>query len=936
MRALWAAGLLLRRLRVERGIVALIFVLVAGTSFVFASAPRLFDRVAVDGLRYAARAAPAEQRNITLSSTAAFTPGAAGGVSAVRSRGDRLEAQFPATVAALISGRQLRVTTVRFYVPKPPIYETHLSLRYQDGLTEATRLVDGRWPVDRGVPLRQPGDPVEPGHQPPGSGSDPRAEPGPVILEAAFSTAEATEIGVKVGDHLAVTLDNSDPLIRQTGAQITATEIEVVGLYEPLEPSSDYWSRLDELLLVSQHGTEDHPIAYATAYVPAEMYPSLGATGLPFHNEWRYLVDPDRVDASRLDQLQLDLRRLGRIDAGDVTLVTALPRIVERFAADRARSESVLSIAAIGPFALAAGAMAMVAILLVGRRRATLALTRGRGASGALVLGTQLWESILLAGTAAIVGLLLAMVLINATSNASSVALSIGVAVAASLILVGASWTIARRSLGQVERDDPPVFRVAPRRLVIELTIVLVAVGATLLLRQRGLGAGATGEVAAVDPLLSSVPVLGGLAAGIVALRLYPVPIRALGWVAARRRDVVPVLGLRTIGRNPAAANLPLLVLLLTAAFGSFSSVVVTSLDRGQVTASYLNTGADLRVEEIGIGVLSPYLKPETVEGVEAAAPGIVDPSARFAMGTYQRSTIFLESVDPVAYQDVVGGTPADPRWPRAFLEQPTKPGAGTDADPIPAIVSRKLPVGSGNLAIGDTFRMTVSGQSMLFQVAEQRATFAGIDERLPFAVVPFNWLFAAFENGPLPPSVVWLRAPAEVKARMIARIAEQRDLARVVSRYDDYAVLHDAPLVAAIPAGYRLALLVAAAYMAMTIIGALVLAGARRTRDLAFLRTLGITGRQSLALTIMEHAPPVLLALIPGVALGIGIAVLCEPGLGLEAFVGSSGVPLSIDWPQLLAIAAGLTAVVVVAVGAGTWLSRRGRMVDALRIGDD
>ncbi len=84
------------------------------------------------------------------------------------------------------------------------------------------------------------------------------------------------------------------------------------------------------------------------------------------------------------------------------------------------------------------------------------------------------------------------------------------------------------------------------------------------------------------------MPVLAGLAAGIVALRLYPLPIRALGWLAARRRDFVPVLGLRTIGRHPGAANLPLLVLLLTAAFGAFSSVLASSIDRGQVTASYL------------------------------------------------------------------------------------------------------------------------------------------------------------------------------------------------------------------------------------------------------------------------------------------------------------------------------------------------------------
>lgn len=944
MRSLWAAALLLRRVRGELGIVLLIFLLVAGTSFVFAAAPRLFNQVSVDGLRYAGRSATVEQRNLSLTTAAPFTPGPKGGVSGVRARGDALAAQFPASVDALITARTLRVTTVRFNVPDPPRYDTRLSLRYQDGLRDATRLVAGRWPVDRGIPLRQPGEPIEPGKQPPGSGgADPGSEPKPVIVEAALSTAEATEIGVGVGDRLPVVLDNSDPLVRGTGVEITATEVEVVGLYDALDPADEYWSRLDDLLYVSQRGNEDHQIGYATAYVPADAVPNLSLEGLVFHIEWRYLVDPERLDASHVDQLQADLRRLGRIgDSTDesagsrISLVTGLPRIVDRFVADRTRSESLLSIAAIGPFALACGAMAMVAILLVGRRRAGLALTRGRGASGALVLGTQLWEAILVAGAASAAGFFLAETFIEAPPGRLSAVLAIAVAVTAVLLLVGASWRTARQTLGQLERDDPPVFRVAPRRLVIELTVVVIALGATLLLRQRGLTIEGGDSAVEADPLLASVPVLSGLAAGIVALRLYPLPIRALGWLAARRRDIVPVLGLRTIGRNPAAANLPLLVLLLTAAFGAFSSVIVTSLDRGQVAASYVNVGADYRVEEIGIGVLSPYLEPGSVAGVDAEAPGIVDTSAAFAYSAYQRSTIHLESVDPLAYEDVVAGTPVDPRWPADFLAPPGESGVGTDADPIPAILSTKLPLGSGIVRTGDTFHMTVSGQSMVFRVVEQRADFAGIDKRVPFAVAPFNWVRAAFTNGPLPPSVVWLRAPGEVGDRLIARVAEVRDFARVVSRYDAYAVLHDAPLVAAIASGYRLALVVAATFMAFTIIGALVLAGARRTRDLAFLRTLGISGGQSVALTVMEHGPPVLLALAPGVALGIGMAVLAEPGLGLAAFVGTGGVPLFVDWPGLAVMVLALVAVVAAAVTAGTWLSRRGRMVDALRIGDD
>ena len=46
MGSVWAAGFLLRRLRAEVGVVALLVALVALTSFLFAGAPRLFNLVA--------------------------------------------------------------------------------------------------------------------------------------------------------------------------------------------------------------------------------------------------------------------------------------------------------------------------------------------------------------------------------------------------------------------------------------------------------------------------------------------------------------------------------------------------------------------------------------------------------------------------------------------------------------------------------------------------------------------------------------------------------------------------------------------------------------------------------------------------------------------------------------------------------------------------
>jgi hypothetical protein len=98
-------------------------------------------------------------------------------------------------------------------------------------------------------------------------------------------------------------------------------------------------------------------------------------------------------------------------------------------------------------------------------------------------------------------------------------------------------------------------------------------------------------------------------------------------------------------------------------------------------------------------------------------------------------------------------------------------------------------------------------------------------------------------------------------------------------------------------------------------------------------LRTLGVSSRQAQGLTAVENGPPVVLALIPGVLLGVGVALLVEPGLGLAEFVGAPGVPLFIDWSTLGVVVVAMIVVVVVAIVAGTWLAGRTRLTSALRI---
>lgn len=152
MSAFSAAALLLRRLRTETGILLLLFALVALTSFLFAAAPRLLNRVSDDAVRYAVANASPVERDVWLYADGFIGAGTGGGASALQTYGEVREADFPVTIDGLVSNRVQGFTSVRFIVPQSIV---DLSVRYQDGVTDAARLTAGRWPVDRGMQLQQ-------------------------------------------------------------------------------------------------------------------------------------------------------------------------------------------------------------------------------------------------------------------------------------------------------------------------------------------------------------------------------------------------------------------------------------------------------------------------------------------------------------------------------------------------------------------------------------------------------------------------------------------------------------------------------------------------------------------------------------------------------------------------------------------------------------
>jgi putative ABC transport system permease protein len=434
------------------------------------------------------------------------------------------------------------------------------------------------------------------------------------------------------------------------------------------------------------------------------------------------------------------------------------------------------------------------------------------------------------------------------------------------------------------------------------------------------------------DAYLAVVPILVGLAAGLLLRHVYPLPIRVLAWLAAALRSLVPALALRSAARDRGSGQLPLVVLMLATAIGVFASVLLVTVERGQDTASWREFGADYRLEARVNDLLPAGLDVAGLPEVDAhAAVYLTD--VRLRGGTVRSIGATLEAIDATAYPDVVAGTPAHTILPTSFAARAwDEETAGTRADPVPAIVSRDVARRTG-LVEGELLALFLPGGEVYFRVAEFRDSFAGLPAGRTFVVAPLAGVAAAISGPSVGRSALYVRAPATAATRLREAAALYGSTIAVASRHERYAQLRGAPLMEAIDVGFGLALAAALGYAALCLAAGLVLALAARQRQVALLRILGVRRREFVALLLIEHAPVIAVGLLGGVALGVIVSWLLVPGLGLEAFAASTGrLPVVIDVRYVILLGIAPIAVVASVVLAGAWLAQRADVAGAVR----
>lgn len=438
------------------------------------------------------------------------------------------------------------------------------------------------------------------------AGRRPGAVPaGGEVVEVAVPEAAARQLGMRPGPRVLTLTDRlGGPPVR----------VRVTGVYRPADATAPYW-RLDRL----GGGRGLHADGTFTSYGPLVADVTVFGPGPVVRQElgWAATADFRTLRADDVDGLR-DAARQSRdfiaaqpLLGGDATARTSLPEALDRLERSLLVARATLLIVSAQLALLALYALLLVARLLTAERDGETRLLLARGASRRRIAALAGAEALLLALPAAVCAPLLAGPLtrllagwglpagtglrLDAVPGPLVWLTGPAVAVACAAAVAGPALTAARAADRGRARALP-----GPLRAGADLALVALAGVAYWQLERRGadgglLGGGRGGPLG-VDPLLIAAPALALLAGAVLTLRLLPVAARIAGRRAAAGRGLTAPLAGWQLSRRPARAAGPVLLLVLAVSMGMLAIAHGASWQRSQDDQADFRAGADIRV----------------------------------------------------------------------------------------------------------------------------------------------------------------------------------------------------------------------------------------------------------------------------------------------------------------------------------------------------
>ncbi len=790
-------------------------------------------------------------------------------------------------------------------------------------------------------------------------------------VEVLISHELASRLGFQAGEtYVAYTQ------VREQEGTIRDVQIpiRIAGTWEPTDPQEAFWffkpTRFAERLIVPE-GTFSERLS---GQLKGEVYTAV----------WYMMMDPVNI---RHDTA-LPLLRNGLVVQQQISGLLfniRLARSPMEALINYQYTSNVLTILlyafSIPIMGLLFAFITLTAGMAVERRRNEAAVLRSRGARAIQMIMIAAMEGLLLGllalALSAPVGMFVASLIgqtrsfldfsaqmdalrVNMTSAAWRFGL-IGVAlvvVAQVLPTFGAS----RYTIVSYKREVARMLR-RPwwQRMWLDVLLLIPAGYGAYLLRQQG-SLVVMGDVLEAtpysDPLLFLVPALGIFALTLFFLRLMPVIMTIIAWIAGRTRAVGLLMAARHLARTPGFYSTPLILLVLTLSLSAFTASLAYTLDAHLNDQMHYRIGADMQFLDLGegnpdTGVALAFEETATSntttdsEGPRwffmpladyLSAPGIEQVTRVGRFPAYARMTtgnqvgVFM-GIDRATFTPIAFWRPD---FAASSLGELTNALATTHNG---VLVPRSF-MEEQALRMGDTIRVIVStyGQDndVILQVVGHFELFpTWYPSEGPLFVGNLDYLF---ENaGGQFPYSVWLKTapdadyaalgnqglsgrPLDWQAPTIEILAEQR----LPDRQGLFGLLSVGFTAAAV----------------LTVLGFLLYALVsfrRRFIEFGVLRAVGLSGAQMTAFLAWELA----FLILTGGALGTGLGALVSkffiPFLQISVDEASRIPPYSVDiaWSAIFRVYALFGLLFVVALIILVVMLRRMKIFQAIKLGE-
>jgi putative ABC transport system permease protein len=791
-------------------------------------------------------------------------------------------------------------------------------------------------------------------------------------IEVLVAEALATKLGFQVGEDYLVLGPKDD----QAGKSVP---VRIAGVWRAKDPGDAFWfyrpDAFDEVLLMPEASYTSR----VTTRNPKSIYVAL----------WYLVTDGSGIRSANVPAVSGRIARTN-VEAG-VLLKGARLEISPGEALGRHQQQVrrltlVLTVFSLPILGLIAYFIILVASLIVQRQSNEIAVLRSRGASRTQVLGIYLLESTLIG----LIALALALPLgafaafimtwtrsfldlapidplpIDLTREAWQRGVQmLGLLLFASLLpaFSAARYTVVSYKNERARSTSRPFWQ---RAFLDVLLLVPVYYGYTQL-RQRGtiafLGVGGSAGDPFGNPLLLLAPSLYIFALALVAVRLFPLLMRLLAWLFARLPGISTITALRYLSRTPRAYTGPVLLLILTLSLATFTASMARTLDGHLYDQVYYDTGADMRLSDLGqstesgdagpgiqLGAPTANEQPAdtldeakylflpvtdylTIPGVEAAARVARLKSRASVSGNSQDVQVL--GIDRADFANVV-------RWRTDYAGESLGGLLNRMADdPAAVLVSSDFASRRG-LRVGDKFTLSLNELEIAQEAPVVVAGFVGLFPTIygdggPLIVANLDYIFE--RQGGQFPYEVWLRLHDGTQREVVNTGVNDLGLRTFDQGFApaDIVIERERPerqgVFGLLSVGF-----VAAAFL--TLLGFLfyaLLSFQRRFVELGMLRAIGLSARQLGALLSWEQALIIGAGMLGGTLIGVSASALFIPFLQVRGGANPLTPPflVRIAWDQIAIIYLVFGGILVGAVVLTLFLLRRMQLFQAVKLGE-